>query len=346
MANLEVRDLTVRFATEQGAVQAVNGVSFDVRAGRTLAIVGESGSGKSSVALAVIGLHDRARTEVTGSVRVGGDELVGASDEALRRLRGAAMAMVFQDPLSSLHPQYPVGRQIAEAYRAHNRCTRRAARARAVDMLGRVGITDPARRADAYPHEFSGGMRQRVMIAMALVNDPALLIADEPTTALDVTVQAQILDLLGDLQREFGSAILLITHDLGVVSEAADEMLVMYGGRVVEQGAVDAVLADPHHPYTWGLLASVPRLTGDPAVRLAPIPGAPPSGLHIPSGCAFHPRCGYAVLGEEGDGPSVREVPVLTPLRREQGHLVACHLDERKRAASFIRDYRRPGLVP
>ncbi len=260
---LRVRDLRVRFDTEDGVVRAVDGVSFAVDRGRTLGIVGESGSGKSVTSLAVLGLHDPGRTEISGEILLDGRNIVGLAEAEIRALRGRAVAMIFQDPLSALHPYYPVGRQIAEAYRVHHpEAGRRVARRRAVEMLGRVGIPQPAQRVDQYPHEFSGGMRQRVMIAMALVNDPDLLIADEPTTALDVTVQAQILDLLADLQAEFNSAIILITHDLGVVSQVADEVLVMYGGRGVEHGSVEQVLRRPQHPYTWGLLASVPSLHG------------------------------------------------------------------------------------
>ncbi|MDQ7910496.1 ABC transporter ATP-binding protein [Phytohabitans sp. ZYX-F-186] len=315
---LQVRDLRVRFATEDGVVRAVNGVSFAVERGRTLGIVGESGSGKSVTSLAVLGLHDPKRATITGEILVGGRDIVGRPDEEVRRLRGRDMAMIFQDPLSALHPYYPVGRQIAEAYRVHHpRAGRAEARERTVQMLDRVGIPQPARRARQYPHEFSGGMRQRAMIAMALVNDPDLLIADEPTTALDVTVQAQILDLLEGLQKEFNSAIVLITHDLGVVSQVADDVLVMYGGRAVEHGSVEQVLRRPQHPYTWGLLASVPSLRGDAAADLVPIPGSPPSLIHLPSGCAFHPRCPYA------DERSRTEVPELRPVA--EGHLVACH---------------------
>jgi peptide/nickel transport system ATP-binding protein len=323
---LRVRDLTVRFSTEGGPVQAVNGVSFEVDRGRTLGIVGESGSGKSVTSLSVLGLHNPARTRIGGEIWVGDRQVVGLDDREMRKLRGREMAMVFQDPLSALHPAYTVGRQIVEAYRAHHPSASRAeGRRRAVDMLGRVGIPEPARRADAYPHEFSGGMRQRVMIAMALVNDPALLIADEPTTALDVTVQAQILDLLADLQAEFDSAIILITHDLGVVGQVADDVLVMYGGRVVERGTTEQVLRRPQHPYTWGLLASMPTLHGDPEAELTPIRGNPPSLTHLPPGCAFHPRCRYAVER------SHTEVPQLLPTT-ETGHQVACHLPEAVRS--------------
>ncbi|SBT41137.1 ABC transporter ATP-binding protein [Micromonospora auratinigra] len=329
---LRVRDLRVRFDTEDGVVRAVDGVSFSVARGRTLGIVGESGSGKSVTSLAILGLHGARRTTVSGEISIGGRQLVGLPEEEVRRLRGRDMAMIFQDPLSALHPYYTVGRQIAEAYRVHHpRAGRREARTRAVDMLDRVGIPQPAQRYEQYPHEFSGGMRQRAMIAMALVNDPDLLIADEPTTALDVTVQAQILDLLADLQAEFHSAVVLITHDLGVVSQVADDVLVMYGGRAVEQGSVAQVLRSPQHPYTWGLLSSVPSLHGDADADLVPIKGNPPSLINLPSGCAFHPRCRYA--GRTGDR-SRTEVPELRATA-EPGHDVACHLPEAARQRIF-----------
>ncbi|WP_442930618.1 ABC transporter ATP-binding protein [Micromonospora sp. NBC_00421] len=334
---LRVDDLRVRFDTADGVVRAVDGVSFAVPRGRTLGIVGESGSGKSVTSLAVLGLHDPRRSTVSGRITVGGRQLVGLPEEQVRRLRGRDLAMIFQDPLSALHPYYTVGRQIAEAYRVHHRgAGKRAARARAVELLDRVGIPQPARRYDQYPHEFSGGMRQRAMIAMALVNDPALVIADEPTTALDVTVQAQILDLLADVQAEFHTAIVLITHDLGVVAQVADDVLVMYAGRVVEHGSAAQVLRRPQHPYTWGLLSSVPSLHGDADADLVPIPGNPPSLIDLPPGCAFHPRCRYA-----GDR-SRTEVPQLGPAGAD-GHLVACHLPpgERTRLAAVSLSERR-----
>ncbi|MFG3297917.1 ABC transporter ATP-binding protein [Micromonospora chersina] len=339
---LQVTDLRVRFDTEDGVVKAVDGVSFAVERGRTLGIVGESGSGKSVTSLAILGLHNAKRAAITGEISVGGRQLVGLPEEEVRRLRGRDMAMIFQDPLSALHPYYTVGKQIAEAYRVHHpRAGKREARTRAVDMLGRVGIPQPGKRFDQYPHEFSGGMRQRAMIAMALVNDPDLLIADEPTTALDVTVQAQILDLLSDLQEEFRSAIILITHDLGVVSHVADDVLVMYGGRAVEHGSVEQVLRRPQHPYTWGLLSSVPSLHGDADADLVPIKGNPPSLINLPSGCAFHPRCRYA--GRNGDR-SRTEVPDLLPAT-ERGHLVACHLPEAARQRLYRDEIAQVGVA-
>jgi peptide/nickel transport system ATP-binding protein len=332
---LEVNGLRVRFDTEDGVVKAVDGVSFAVDRGRTLGIVGESGSGKSVTSLSILGLHDPKRTRISGEIHVGGRNIVGMDDEEVRKLRGRDMAMIFQDPLSALHPFYKIGKQISEAYLVHHpSASSRQAAKQAVDMLGRVGIPQPVRRADQYPHEFSGGMRQRAMIAMALVNDPDLLIADEPTTALDVTVQAQILDLLEDLQREFNSAIILITHDLGVVAQVADDVLVMYGGRAVEFGSVEQVMKRPQHPYTWGLLASVPSLHGDADADLVPIKGNPPSLINLPSGCAFHPRCRYA--GRNGDR-SLTEVPELRQVL-ERGHLVACHLSESDRQRFYEQD--------
>jgi peptide/nickel transport system ATP-binding protein len=340
---LRVEDLKVSFATTDGTVQAVDGVTFGVRRGQTLGIVGESGSGKSVSSMAVMGLHDARRATITGSITVGGREIVGCPDEEIRKLRGQTMAMIFQDPLSALHPYYTVGRQIVEAYRIHHSGeSKKTARTRAIEMLDRVGIPRPDKRVDSYPHEFSGGMRQRAMIAMALVNDPDLLIADEPTTALDVTVQAQILDLLEDLQREFHSAVVIITHDLGVISQIADDVLVMYAGRAVEKGTVEQVLRRPQHPYTWGLLNSVPSLHGDAEADLLPIKGSPPSLLNRPSGCAFHPRCAYA--GQNGDR-SFTDVPQLLPVLDDAGHSVACHLPADRRREIYERDIAEAGVA-
>jgi peptide/nickel transport system ATP-binding protein len=322
---LDVRDLRVRFRTDDGVVKAVDGLSYSLERGSRLGIVGESGSGKSVSSLAIMGLHRHA--EITGEIWLGGEQLVGADPERVRSLRGRRMAMIFQDPLSALHPYYTVGTQIVEAYRLHHPdASKKAARAHAVDLLGRVGIPQPSSRVDDYPHNFSGGMRQRAMIAMALANDPDLLIADEPTTALDVTVQAQILDLILDLQAEFDSAVMLITHDLGVVAEVADDILVMYAGRGVEYGPATEVFSAPAHPYTWGLLESVPRFDKERQGRLVPIPGSPPSLLTPPPGCPFHPRCRYRELTgglAETERPELREVG--------PGHLVACHLDDAQR---------------
>ena len=242
--------------------------------------------------MAVLGLHDAKSSQITGSIRVGGTEVIGLSENRMRKLRGNSVAMIFQDALAALHPFYKVGDQLSEAYLVHHRdSSKRDARRKAIEMLDRVGIPQPDRRVDDFPHQFSGGMRQRAMIAMGLINDPKLLIADEPTTALDVTVQAQILDLLQDLQREFNSAVIMITHDLGVIAEMADDVLVMYAGRGVEYGSCKELLTHPEMPYTWGLLSSVPDVTADTSARLIPIPGNPPSLLSPPSGCAFHPRC-------------------------------------------------------
>ncbi|MFE9796852.1 ABC transporter ATP-binding protein [Streptomyces goshikiensis] len=289
---LQVRDLRVTFTTPRGSVRAVDSLGFTVEAGRTLGIVGESGSGKSVTSLAVMGLHRGA--EIGGSIALAGQELTGLTERELSRLRGRKMAMIFQDPLSSLHPYYTVGEQIAEHVRVHFGARRAAARRRAADMLGEVGIPEPARRAGEYPHQFSGGMRQRVMIAMALVCEPDLLIADEPTTALDVTVQAQILELIARLQQERGLGVVMITHDLGVVARVAHDVLVMYGGRAAEQAGVDELFADPAHPYSRGLLDSLPRLDDADDEPLRAIPGSPPSLLAPAPGCAFAPRCHVA----------------------------------------------------
>ncbi|WP_431842580.1 ABC transporter ATP-binding protein [Calidifontibacter indicus] len=323
---LEVKDLQVQFPTEDGLVNAVNGVSYDVKLGQTLAIVGESGSGKSVSSMAVMGLHDMKRTRMSGSILLDGQELVGASQQTFQKIRSNSVAMIFQDPQSSLHPFKKIGAQIAEAYLVHHKVSKSVAETRAVEMLDRVGIPNPQRRAKQYPHEFSGGMRQRAMIALGLVNDPRLLIADEPTTALDVTVQAQILDLLNDLQKEFGSAIIMITHDLAVVAEVSDKVLVMYAGRGVEYGTTREVLADPRHPYTWGLLSSVPSLSSDPAEPLNPVRGNPPSLLNLPKGCSFNPRCDLAerVPGER----CFTELPEFTEVPGEPGRRTRCHLAE------------------
>ncbi|MEU5093594.1 ABC transporter ATP-binding protein [Streptomyces sp. NPDC020996] len=320
---LRVRDLRVQFDTPAGTVRAVDGISFTVEAGRTLGLVGESGSGKSVTSMAVMGLHRRAR--VSGSIALAGQELLSLTDRELSRLRGRRMAMVFQDPLSALHPAYTVGEQIAEAHRRHFGTGRRAAHRQAVDMLGEVGIPEPARRAREYPHQFSGGMRQRAVIAMALSCEPDLLIADEPTTALDVTVQAQILELIARLQQQRRLGVLMITHDLGVVARVAHDVLVMYGGRAAEQAPVDDLFRQPAHPYTRGLLDSLPRLDDPDDVPLRAIAGSPPSLAAPIPGCAFAPRCPRRAEADEAaslrcadERPSVA---YYAP-----GRLVACHL--------------------
>jgi peptide/nickel transport system ATP-binding protein len=325
---LDVQDLRVHFQTDDGLVKAVDGLTFGVDRGRTLGIVGESGSGKSVTSLAVLGLHRRPKpskgaggSQLSGQIFLDGEDLLSKDADYVRGLRGKRMSMIFQDPLSAMHPYYTVGQQIIEAYRIHNQVNAKSARQHAIDMLGRVGIPEPRSRVDAYPHQFSGGMRQRAMIAMALCCDPDLLIADEPTTALDVTVQAQILDLIRDLQREFDSSVILITHDLGVVAELADDILVMYAGRGVEYGSADQLFNHPAHPYTWGLLGSVPRFDRPPGERLLSIKGSPPSLINVPDGCAFRTRCDYADLN--GDR-SETERPELVPVG--PGHRVACHL--------------------
>jgi peptide/nickel transport system ATP-binding protein len=323
---LSVRDLTVDFHTEDGVVHAVDGLSFDVEKGTTLGIVGESGSGKSVTNLTVLGLHNPENTTISGEIRLDGDELIGASRSSMEKLRGNKVAMIFQDPLTSLSPYHTIGKQIGEVYRKHKGASRAEARDRAIEMLTRVGIPQPKTRVDDYPHQFSGGMRQRAMIAMALVCDPDLLIADEPTTALDVTVQAQILDLLKTLQDEMGTSIILITHDLGVVANTAHDVLVMYAGRAVERGTVKEVLHEPRHPYTWGLLGSMPRLSSAVDVPLLPVRGTPPSLINVPPGCAFNPRCAYAGLT---DGAATTERPELLDVG--SGHKVACHLPPAKR---------------
>jgi peptide/nickel transport system ATP-binding protein len=324
---LEVDDLQVHFDTEDGVVKAVDGVSFSVDRGKVLGIVGESGSGKSVSMLTVMGLSRSKNARISGAARFDGQDLLGASSEDLRDLRGSDIAMIFQDPLSSLHPFYKVGKQLVEAVQAHKYMSRQQAKERAIEYLGMVGIPDPRRRFDNYPHEFSGGMRQRAMIAMALINEPRLLIADEPTTALDVTVQAQILDLIARLQNELDMAVILITHDLGVVAEVTDTIAVMYAGRIVEVADKRDIFRAPEHPYTWGLLQSIPRLNRPRDEPLVPIPGRPPSLITLPTGCNFHTRCPYV-------RPRHREVdPMLEPVPDDAGHKVACLLtaDTRRR---------------
>jgi peptide/nickel transport system ATP-binding protein len=332
-AFLQVKNLKVHFPTDDGIVKSVDGVSFAVRPGETLGIVGESGSGKSVTVQAVMGLHRRSRARIEGEVWLNGVELLSADNETLRKKRGSEMAMIFQDPLSALHPYFTIGNQLAEAYTVHHSGAKKEAKQRAIDMLDRVGIPNPAKRFDQYPHEFSGGMRQRAMIAMALINDPKLLIADEPTTALDVTVQAQILDLMKGLQRDFGSAIIMITHDLGVVADIADDLVVMYGGKCVEDGSIDDVFFSAAHPYTWGLLNSMPRLDRDRAARLDPIPGNPPSLINLPSGCSFHPRCAFPeVVGGERCRTVVPTLELVG-----SAHRARCLLTDEKRTAAFAR---------
>jgi oligopeptide/dipeptide ABC transporter ATP-binding protein len=325
---LEVSHLRVSFATEEGVVQAVDDVSFTVDQREIVAIVGESGSGKSVTAMTLMGLTRSPNSKFEGSAKLNGEELVTASDAELRRVRGGQIAMVFQDPMSSLDPVYRIGDQIVEQIRAHDRKINKAqAMDMAVELLSRVGIPRAAERVRSFPHEFSGGMRQRVMIAMALSCSPSLLIADEPTTALDVTIQAQILRELATLRDETGAGIILVTHDLGVVADVADKVIVMYGGRVVEQGTLDELFYDPQHPYTWGLLGSITRLDRDRSERLPAIPGTPPSLIAPPRGCHFRPRCPH-------EFDKCPQVPLLEArIPGHGGHLDRCWLpSEEKRA--------------
>jgi peptide/nickel transport system ATP-binding protein/oligopeptide transport system ATP-binding protein len=329
---LSVRDLRVGFVTEGGRLQAVDGVSFELAPGEVLAIVGESGSGKSVTAQTLIGLTRSPNARIEGSVRLRGAELIDADDEELREVRGAQIGMVFQDPMTSFNPVYRIGAQIVEAIRAHRPETSKSqGRERAIELLDSVGIPNAAQRVDDYPHEFSGGMRQRAMIAMALALEPDLLIADEPTTALDVTVQAQILALLARLNRERNLATILITHDLGVVAEVADRVLVMYGGRVVERGTLDEIFYDPQHPYTWGLLGSLTRMDRDRPERLPQISGAPPSLLDLPTGCSFRPRCPHE-FGRCSELPGLEARLADAP-----SHLDRCWLEpEEKRRRRLV----------
>jgi peptide/nickel transport system ATP-binding protein len=315
---LEVKDLKVHFPTDDGLVKAVDGVSYSLSPGETLGIVGESGSGKSVSSLTVMGLINRKQANISGEVMFQGQDLLTLPRDEMRTIRGAKISMIFQDPMTSLHPFYKVGFQIGEAILEHQDISKREAMDQAVEMLKKVNIPHPKDRADQYPHEFSGGMRQRAMIAMALALNPDVLIADEPTTALDVTVQAQILDLIDRLKAEFNAAVIIITHDLGVVAEHCDNIMVMYAGKAAEFGNTDDIYYKPLHPYTWGLLSSIPRLDEEKQERLNPIRGLPPSLIQVPPGCAFHPRCPYRF------DPCDRDVPALLPV--DGHHAAACHL--------------------
>ncbi|MFN8122318.1 MAG: ABC transporter ATP-binding protein [Thermoleophilia bacterium] len=320
---LEVRDLVVHFPTPDGVVKAVDGVSFTIERGRTLGVVGESGSGKSITFLTVMGLINRKSAHVSGEVLFEGRNLLEATTEELRHIRGDRIGMIFQDPMTSLHPMYRVGDQISEAILAHRKVGKREAGARAVEALRLVGIPAPEQRARQYPHEFSGGMRQRAMIAMALVLDPDLLIADEPTTALDVTVQAQILEVIDELKQRLNIGVALISHSLATVADVSQDVMVMYAGRPIERGTRNEVFGAPLHPYTLGLLSSVPRV--DVRVeRLVPIEGSPPSLINVPPGCAFHPRCPYRFDPCDRDRPELKE--------RGGGHDDACHLSAEAKA--------------
>ena len=321
MALLEVHDLRTHFRTDDGIVKAVDGVSFTVEKGQTLGIVGESGSGKSVTCLTIMGLNSRHNSTSTGQALFNGENLLGASSRRLREIRGNDIAMIFQDPMTSLNPVHRIGKQLQEAVLLHQDVTHASARTQALELLKAVGIPRAEQRIDDYPHQFSGGMRQRVMIAMALINNPDLLIADEPTTALDVTTQAQILRLIERLQDEFGSAVIIITHDLGVVAETADDVVVMYAAKIVEHAPVDELFTRPRHPYTWGLLGSLPRMGVD-VDRLAQIPGSPPSLLHPPAGCRFHTRCDHVMSVCRTTVPELRPTPAAAT------HLDACHLDD------------------
>ncbi len=329
---VSVQGLRVGFATEEGVVQAVDGVSFDLRPGEVVAIVGESGSGKSVTAQTIIGLTRANNARIEGSVRLGGEELTGAGDAQMRKLRGERVAMIFQDPMTSFNPVYRIGDQIVEAIRAHRPNTsKKQGRERVVELFEAVGIPNAEQRVDDYPHEFSGGMRQRAMIAMALALEPEVLIADEPTTALDVTIQAQILGLIEQLNREHNLATILITHDLGVVAEVADRVLVMYAGKVVEEGTLDEIFYDPQHPYTWGLLGSLTRIDRPRPHRLPQIAGSPPSLLELPEGCPFRPRCPHefskctqypGLEARPADSPTHRDRCWLTPEGKREKRMV------------------------
>src|ERR671937_754914 len=326
---LEVKDLHVHFNTEDGIVRAVDGVSFELERGKVLGIVGESGSGKSVTALTIMGLTRDVNSRFDGEVVYRGRNLVQASDVEMQDYRGNEIGMIFQDPMTSLNPVYRIGEQIVEAIQTHEKVDRRAARNRAVELLRQVGIPNPESRVDDFQHQFSGGMRQRAMIAMALSCNPAVLIADEPTTALDVTIQAQILELIDRLKDDFDSAVIMITHDLGVVADVADEIIVMYAGRVVERGPKRAVFYDPQMPYTWGLLGSIPRLDRPKSERLHSITGTPPSLINLPRGCKFRPRCPHALS-------KCTDEPDLVNRVEEPGHLDRCWLSVQEKRA--VRD--------
>ncbi len=333
---LQVKDLAVHFATEDGIVRAVDGVSFELERGKVLGIVGESGSGKSVTAMTILGLTRGVNARFEGEVLYKGEELLKMSEAQLRRIRGNEIAMIFQDPMTSMNPVYRVGAQIVEAIRTHEDVGQRTARNRAVQLLRQVGIPHPEERVDDYPHQFSGGMRQRAMIAMALANNPDILIADEPTTALDVTIQAQIIELIDKLKDDFNSSVILITHDLGVVADIADDIAVMYAGRIVEYGTKRQVFYDPQHPYAWGLLGSIPRLDRPKPEKLHSITGAPPSLINLPRGCKFRPRCPHAF-------ERCTDEPELKNRVEDPGHLDRCWLSvEEKRK---VRDLTISGGV-
>jgi peptide/nickel transport system ATP-binding protein len=332
---IEVKDLTVEFPTPDGIVHAVDKLSFTVSRGEIFGIVGESGSGKSVTNLAILGLHNKERTLISGEILFKGRDLLRASSDELRGIRGKQIAMIFQDPFACLHPMYRVGDQLVEAIRVHEDVPKQQAKERVVELLGAVGIPNPRGRFDDYPHQYSGGMRQRAMIAMAMLNNPDLLIADEPTTALDVTVQAQILELIDRVKTEFDIGVILITHDLGVIAEVAQRVMVMYAGRAMELGATPDVFAGPLHPYAWGLLESIPH-ADEKAARLVPIEGAPPSLINVPPGCPFHPRCPHRFDPCDKERPEFRD--------RGGGHPEACHLSaEDKRRLWADRRQRRLG---
>jgi oligopeptide/dipeptide ABC transporter ATP-binding protein len=334
---LEIEDLKVHFDTDEGVVKAVDGVSLEVHGGEMLGIVGESGSGKSVANMTVLGLTRASNAAITGRITFDGQELIDMDDEGLRKIRGNDIAMIFQDPLSSLHPFYKVGKQLVEAIQIHQDLDDSASRALAVDLLEKVGIPDAKRRMGEYPHEFSGGMRQRVMIAMALTNDPKLLIADEPTTALDVTTQAQILRLIENLRQELGMAVIMITHDLGVIAEVADRVMVMYAGEVVESSSLDQAFYDPQHPYTWGLLGSLTRVDQPRVARLSQIAGQPPSLINPPSGCHFRNRCPH-------EFSKCTEHPPLEQRVADGGHTDRCWLPPEKKKVVRVIETGEIGL--